>query len=91
MNYPRPMNLSIEKQQLYERLHDFMYRESIRLGKTPMPKELEDPQEWRAFCHWRHQNWLKLARPAAERYIASLRSERELALAEQPPPYPSKS
>ena len=90
-NRKKFMNLSEEKTLLYERLHDFMYRESIRTGKTPKPKELEDPQEWRAFCHWKHMNWLRLARAAADKYIASLKQQEAFTLAENPPPYPSKT
>ena len=89
-----------EKARLYDRLHEQMYAESIRQGRTPIPDELKDPQEWDAFCHWKHLNWLRIAQAAAADYVQSLRAEGKLpriteqsslALAETPPPYPSKN
>ena len=88
------MTLSEEKQQLYARLHDWMYQESLRTNHTPRPKELEDPKEWEAFVEWRHQNWLRLCDQAAQGFREYLdRKETAapaLALAEEPPPYRSK-
>ena len=91
------MNLSEEKQQLYTRLHDWMYRESIRTHNTPLPKELEDPKEWDAFVEWRHQNWRRICEEDAREYRKHLlrkeaaAAEPAMVLAEDSPPYPSKS
>ena len=91
------MTVSAEKQQLYAKLHDWMYQESLRTNHTPLPKELEDPAEWAAFCEWRHQNWLQLGEKFLtkfDQWLAEKESRESLptlALAETPPPYPSKT
>ena len=88
------MNLSEEKQKLYARLHDWMYQESLRTNHTPLPKELEDPQEWEAFCRWRNDNWRAISRKASDKFMEWLEQKESaapaLALAESPPPYRSK-
>ena len=88
------MNLSEEKQQLYARLHDWMYQESLRTNRTPLPKELEDPKEWEAFVVWRNANWRRLGRKAVaafDEWFDRKQAATPLALAETPAPYPSKS
>jgi hypothetical protein len=80
---PSPI-ISADRAALYARLHDFMYRESIRTGQTPIPPELADQAEWLAFCHWKHLNWLRLARAAADQYMDRLDREEALRVAETP-------
>ena len=86
--------VSEEKARLFERLHDFMCQESIRTNHTPLPKELEDPAEWRRFCHWKAKRCAELGEAAWKTYETGLNKQEQaatLALAETPPPYPSKS
>ena len=89
------MNLPEEKQKLYERLQDLMYQESLRTNHTPIPKELEDPAEWSAFCEWRHQNWQRLGKAFLQKFDRWLEQKEPavpaMSLAEIPPPYPSKT
>ena len=87
-----------EKAGLFSRLHEWMYAESLRLNRTPIPPELHDPEEWRLFCHWKHLNWVRASAQTAASYISRLEREGKvpaantaLALAETPPPYRSKS
>ena len=96
LNHEMSMTLSEEKRKLYERLHEWMYQESLRTNHTPLPKELKEPVEWEAFCKWRNDNWRKLGRAFGEnldRWLAAKPAQEPspaLALAEEPPPYRSK-